>query len=846
MDRSCGIEPAADLRREPPVHEASQHRTILDAAILKMAFAETGAVVAVIDGTGAVLESTAGAHAERDPTQARGGWITFWIRNGLSQAQDALTAARSGRRSLIRCREPAEDGRLIAWDCALFPCSTLGPDRFLVVARDVTDAQETSWALSKTARLYQALIEATSEIVWHYDTASGITSRPGWFEFTGHSDNAADFDDWLNDLHPDDRAAAKHATDDAVDGHESLTVRYRLRHKSGEWRWMEDHAVPLTNAEGEITDWIGIVSDIHDQTLAQDALRKSEERLRLAIEATGLGTWDWDIATGERQWSDEARAALGLPAGSSPSPQVVLEQICEEDRSAAERLFDPASRAGTNTITVRLRPSPGKDDRWVEMRCRTYIGANQEPVRQVGTMQDVTDRRQAEHRIWSAAYTDELTGIPNRSLFHHRLDEAVAEQRRRGAHIGLAVIDLDDFKEVNDSLGHDAGDEVLKTVAKRLSERVPAGATVARLGGDEFAVIFPQIDEATSLAAIANDLAAALAPPLRYRSRELSCQGSVGFTTLPRLRGDAATALQHADIAMYAAKAAGGGRALAYHPSMGAKLDHRLKVLRETRVALNRDAVMPFYQPKICLETGRIVGFEALLRWSDGASLRSPEHLAEALSDPQLAVMLGRRMLQRVTADMRAWGHAGYSFGHVGLNVAAPEFAGGTFAHGVLEALKAAELRPSQLEIEVTESVFLGEGSAAVAAAIKQLHDAGVAVALDDFGTGFASLTHLLKFPVTCLKIDRSFVAQIEGESGSAVIVEAVIELAHRLGMQVVAEGIETLAQLDILRRNHCDVGQGFLFAKPMAASRVPHFLANWKPFGGQLAESSKVQFRRA
>jgi diguanylate cyclase (GGDEF)-like protein/PAS domain S-box-containing protein len=805
---------------------------LLDPAIARLALREASDVVAVVDAAGAVLSSNAEASGKPGAPLAAGGWQEFWERWGRDQARDALQqAAESGRRCIVRCRSLASGKRPRFWDCTVLPVAAGAPGRLLVVARDVTDAQETSRALSKTARLHSALIEATSEIVWHYDVAAGTTDRRGWFEFTGAVDDAADFNDWLRFLHPDDRGAADGATDDAVAAHRSLTVRYRLRHKSGEWRWMEDHAVPLADADGTVTDWVGIVSDIHDQWMAAEALRKSEERLRLAVEATGLGTWDWDLGTGERQWSVEVFGILGLPPASALPPEAFLARVQGADRAAAAAIFDASSPDdGASPLTFRLGKEAGAAaGRWVEMRRRAYRGADGRPIRQVGTMQDVTERKLAEARIWTAAFTDDLTGIPNRSLFHERLNGVIARGGGAGGASGLIVVDLDSFKEVNDSLGHDAGDAVLREVARRLTAAVPPGVTVARLGGDEFGVIVPGRSGA-ALAAAAARLVAALKPPLRRHGRDLPCAASVGFT---RLSGsDAATALKHADIAMYAAKSAGGAQALAYHPDMSARLARRLRALGQAREALGRDAVVPFYQPKVSLETGLVEGFEALLRWSDGRRLRGPAEMAEALADPELAVLLGGRMLERAVEDMRAWKAAGLSFGHVALNATAPELADEAFTRRVLAAVGRAGLDPGHLEIEVTETVFLGDGAAAVGASLERLHEAGVSLALDDFGTGFASLTHLRKFPVSCLKIDYSFISDLEGEPSSAAIVEAVVELAHRLAMRVVAEGLETSGQAAFLSRIRCDSAQGFLFAKPMAASRVPHFLRTWQPFG--------------
>nr|WP_245496556.1 EAL domain-containing protein [Lichenibacterium ramalinae] len=258
-------------------------------------------------------------------------------------------------------------------------------------------------------------------------------------------------------------------------------------------------------------------------------------------------------------------------------------------------------------------------------------------------------------------------------------------------------------------------------------------------------------------------------------------------------------------------------------------LRRRVDVLRSAKEALNRDAVLPFYQPKVSLQTGKVVGFEALLRWRDASGLRSPSDLQEAFADPDLACRLGSRMLSRVVADMRVWTERGVPFGHVALNAGAPELHRADFADGILQALAHAGLRTDQLEIEVTEGVLLDDATVAVTRALKVLSGAGVAISLDDFGTGYASLTHLKRFPVSWLKIDRSFVSNMEADKDAQVIVRAVIGLAHNLGLKTVAEGVETRSQLDFLADVGCKLAQGYLFAKPMAAAEVPTFLAGWR-----------------
>jgi EAL domain-containing protein (putative c-di-GMP-specific phosphodiesterase class I) len=293
---------------------------------------------------------------------------------------------------------------------------------------------------------------------------------------------------------------------------------------------------------------------------------------------------------------------------------------------------------------------------------------------------------------------------------------------------------------------------------------------------------------------------------------------------------------------MYTVKKAGGGQATPYASWMRDDVQRRVSELSNAREALARNAIIPFYQPKISLRDGRIVGFEALLRWTDPSGVRSPGAINEAFDDPDLAVKLGRRMLDRVVSDMAAWQVASVQFGHVALNLAAHEFQDPGLAARILSTLSAARLEPGQLEIEVTEGVFMEDASEVVGTTLRSLDEAGIAISLDDFGTGYASLTHLKKYPVSWLKIDRSFVSNVETNPDSAAIVKAVVGLAQSIGIKVVAEGVETERQWRFLKERNCEVAQGFWLAKPMIGSRVPHFITNWAPLRiGVLASPAAI-----
>ncbi len=436
---------------------------------------------------------------------------------------------------------------------------------------------------------------------------------------------------------------------------------------------------------------------------------------------------------------------------------------------------------------------------------------------------DITARREMESDLERLATTDPLTGLANRSQFLRVAAREIERARQSGGPLAIILLDVDEFKQTNDTLGHEAGDVILRTVADRLRASVRKTDLVARLGGDEFAIVLSDIGNELALERVFDTIFAKLREPLVCQGRLIECRASMGVSIYPQDADSVETLLKDAGIALYVAKTQGRGRVRRFSPDMRSIIESRSESLRLARSALEEDRIVPHYQPKVDLRTGRISGFEALLRWRDtDGRLRSPRGLAPAFEDFDLAVMLGDRMFDYVIDDMRVWMDHGIEFGHVGINFSAAEFRRDDLAERILERLRVAGLPTSVLEIEVTETVFLGRGTQNVERSLLTLSNAGVRIALDDFGTGYASLSHLKQFPVDVIKIDRSFVANVTATANDTAIIHAVLGLGHNLGIKIVAEGIETQEQAEYLRLEGCDYGQGFLYSEAVSALEVP------------------------
>ena len=479
----------------------------------------------------------------------------------------------------------------------------------------------------------------------------------------------------------------------------------------------------------------------------------------------------------------------------------------------------------------------------IEVPLRTIDGAHRDVLLSADAVQighrpcvitslvDITARKAAEETIRDAAHHDVLTGLPNRALFHLTLDAALARAEREASQVGLILLDLDAFKEVNDTLGHDAGDILLKEVAIRLSGLVEPGDLVARLGGDEFVLITAGTrdgaGESPRIDAVAAAVLDVLGPAVAIAGRSVSPRASLGLALYPDHARNAADLLTNADLALYAAKAAGRNQAALFKPALRASIEERVTVAREIRAGLAEGGIVPFYQPKVHLGTGAIVGFEALARWHHPArGLLAPAAFASAFDDPEIGAALGASIAQQVARDLRSWLASGLDPGRVFVNLSTAQFADRDLAESFLAMLAAIGVPTERLGVEVTETVLLGGRGERVSDVLKRLHVAGIRVALDDFGTGYASLTHLKRFPVDEIKVDRSFINDLTRDVNDVAIVTAVLQLGRSLGLDVTAEGVETVEQARFLEAGGCSFAQGYLYAKPTAASRIPWLLS--------------------
>jgi diguanylate cyclase (GGDEF)-like protein len=426
------------------------------------------------------------------------------------------------------------------------------------------------------------------------------------------------------------------------------------------------------------------------------------------------------------------------------------------------------------------------------------------------------------HRL---AYFDTLTGLPNRARFNEAIGQATS---RTKIGFGLLLIDIDHLKAVNDTMGHAVGDRLIEAVGLRLAAVTPNG-TAYRIGGDEFAVVLPDCDKAAQLRAVAGSILAAMQAPLDYEGTTIVPSVTIGSALAGEDGADSVTLRQNADFALYHAKERRRGGYVRFKVGLRTSMTRRIQTVRSVGDALSAGHLIPYYQPVIRLDSGEVRGMEALarLRLDDGRVVAAGEFQA-ALHDPKLAYRISSQMLPAIAADMAQWQRDGLPIHHIGLNVTSADFQKGDLVQRIVRAFERVQVPLEHLVVEITEQVIMGGRRDGVARTMQALRERGIQVALDDFGTGFASLTHLLDFPVDAIKIDRSFVGGIEGGTRSGAIVEALIGVASRLGMRIVAEGIESEGQARRLAGMGCRLGQGYHFARPMPAEAVPAFIGSF------------------
>lgn len=557
----------------------------------------------------------------------------------------------------------------------------------------------------------------------------------------------------------------------------------------------------IEKARAEIT-----LNSISDAVIGTD-MEGNVDYLNAAAET--LTGWPRDEAKGQ-PISTVMRIISGATRDVRPNP---IELVLQKDEPV---LMEPG------TVIIRR---DGKE-RAIEDSAAPIHDANGVLTGAVIVFHDVTDAQAMALRMAYLAQHDFLTNLPNRVLLNDRITQAIAVAERRGSHLAVLFLDLDNFKQINDTLGHTVGDKLLQSVAQRLSSCVRRSDTVSRQGGDEFVILLAQDKYAEDAALTAEKILTALAAPYLIDTHELKVTTSIGISTFPANALNAEALIKHADTAMYQAKKAGRNNYQFFTGEMNVHGLERQAIETQLRQALARNEFVLHYQPKVNLMSGAITGTEALLRWNHpelGQLL--PSRFVHIAEDCGLIIEIGSWVLREACTQAQRWQVAGLDCGPIAVNISALEFRNKQFVAGVSAVLQASGLPAKRLQLEISESALMREAELS-AVILRQLQSLGVLLAVDEFGTGYSSLSHLTQYPISVLKIDQSFVQKIDSQADNRVIVSALIAMGRSLKQRMVAEGVENAEQLAFLKAQHCDEGQGYLFSPPLVAERLGGILA--------------------
>jgi diguanylate cyclase (GGDEF)-like protein/PAS domain S-box-containing protein len=569
-----------------------------------------------------------------------------------------------------------------------------------------------------------------------------------------------------------------------------------------------------------------------------DALLRSEARLGLAQRIAKIGNWEWQPKTGQFSASSELCRLMGIrPQDFGGTLDAFLEAVAADDRDRVETALKRILTDRTPCDIDHRILLPNGSEFIVNLQAEAVFDDQLKALTIVGTAQDISERKRSEREIHRLAYYDSLTGLPNRVLFKDRVTQAIAHARRYRYDLALLFLDLDRFKLINDTLGHNVGDLLLKHVADRLSDCVRHSDSIgrsmeiegthelARLGGDEFTVLLTNLKDVQDASKVARRILEALARPFLVSGHEIFVTVSVGIAIFPADGESVDVLLKNSDTAMYHAKEQGRNNFQYYSNAMNAAANERLILEAEVRHATERQEFVVYYQPQIDLHSGRLMGAEALVRWQHPQrGLLTPGEFLQAASDTGMIRTIDEWVLRTACRQCRTWQQRGLVVPSVSINVSNSLFHGATLVKAVEEAFAETGLAPDRLELELTESIAMRNVDTSIAV-LQQLKAMGVQLAIDDFGTGYSSLSYLQRLPVNRVKIDQSFIRELLSRVQPLPIVRAIIAMAHSLQLEVLAEGVESETQRAILVAEGCDQAQGYLFGRPMPAADFEQLL---------------------
>lgn len=680
-------------------------------------------------------------------------------------------------------------------------------------------------ALRESELRFRQMAETIGEVFWlrSPDFGSILYVSPAFEHVWGRScaELYADPKLWLETIHVDDVPKVLRAMDDLAQGR-GFDIQFRIAHPDGTLHWINDRGYVLRDETGEVVLASGVASDITERCQAAERLRQAATVFTSTQEGVLITDLDGNILTVNPAFTTITEYTEAEVLGKNPR----LLQSGRHDRSFFQAMWHAIVTVGSWQGEIWNRRKGGEIyPQWLNIS--TVRNEQGQAVNYVGVFTDITQLKRSETQLEYLAHYDPLTGLPNRLLLLSRLNHALERTRRDKTRGAVLFLDLDRFKNVNESLGHGMGDELLQIASQRMRACLCETDTLARLGGDEFVVVLEDLPDPENAASVAQKLIDRLdAPFVLSGEQEVYIGASLGISIFPDDADDADRLIQYADAALYQAKGSGRGIYHFYTESLTTSANERLALETRLRHALEQDEFVLHYQPLVALTDGRIFGVEALVRWQiPGVGLLSPSRFIPLAEETGLIVPLGEWVLRTACARMKTWLDAGLPLEMLAVNLSPRQFQQGDLHERIRAILAETGLMSRHLELEITETALIEDGPENETK-LAVLKDLGVRIAIDDFGTGYSSLAYLKRFPIDKLKIDQSFVRDIPLDSSNMEIVAAIIAMAKTLKLEVLAEGVETDAQLAFLKHQGCDVAQGYLFSRPVAADAMQTILA--------------------
>lgn len=701
-----------------------------------------------------------------------------------------------------------------------------------VLAEHINIAIERGWLyneVQKREKQYRSVFNSLKEVVFQTDEQGRWTFlNPAWSEITGYTLKESMGTCFLDYIHPDDRQYNAELFTPLLERQQEIArheVRWMI--KDGSWRWIRFFARLSFDEENGVAGISGTLDDITESKQAAEALESEKQRFMQLAE--NINDVFWIIDPKQEQALYISPAYEEIWGRNRQNVYNYFYSFLEAVHPADyENVVEQQTRKMTGEYDLEYRViRPDSSIRWVWDKAFPVYNKSGEVYRVAAITKDITERKMAEEKLRHYALHDALTGLANRNLFMDRLEHAMNRNRRHNSSFAVLFMDLDRFKVINDSLGHVTGDQLLIAIARRLKDCLRPEDTVARFGGDEFTILLEDITGPHYATQIADRIQEEISRPFDLYGQEVFTSTSIGIAMGEIGVEDAQDLLRNADTALYKAKASGKARYALFDLDMHASAVKLLQLETDLRKALEKDEFCVYYQPIISLETDLVKGFEALIRWQHTErGLVSPGDFIPVAEETGLIVPIGWKMLFESCRQMREWldQHPEFASARMSVNLSSRQFLQPDLVEQIKTALRQNHLSPLNLTLEITESVLM-ENAEIINASLLQLRAMGIRLALDDFGTGYSSLSYLHRFPIDNLKIDRSFVSRITGNGENIELVRTIITMAHNLGIEVTAEGVETVEQLNHLRDLQCEAAQGYLIARPTPAQNAGEWL---------------------